>query len=274
MIDKTRDRGYRSKLAPVFQDHRIACSPDGAVIFAADGPQLTVYALETDGERPALRKKACIKAPGRITHVVGGRSSEPILAVEREEGAALMRLIGGTFRTFTELGGAPRDVLEGENGVFVLTAPRAGRPAEVVRLDSRTGIAEMSAPVSAGVARLRRARGTAVLAVDPRGRSVRRIDLDAHCRNDVPPRDHCEDGDDGLDDGCIIYVATGAGIVRRNICDPGRNSCHRTLHSRIERMELVGSTLFAVTRRGRTVEALDEARFPSARSMPCLAPVA
>ncbi|MEE4189764.1 MAG: hypothetical protein V2I76_15145, partial [Roseobacter sp.] len=73
----------------------------------------------------------------------------------------------------------------------------------------------------------------------------------------VPPRDHCDRGDDGVDDGCRFYTAFGAIIICVDRCRPDRDPCRRTLHAPVEHLFLVGGSLAAVTRNGRNLTLLD-----------------
>ena len=72
-----------------------------------------------------------------------------------------------------------------------------------------------------------------------------------------PPPEYCEDGSDGTQDDCFVYVVTGHSITCRNICRPGSTPCRRHVHRRIERLELVGHSLFALSKDGRALTRMD-----------------
>lgn len=88
----------------------------------------------------------------------------------------------------------------------------------------------------------------------------------------VPPRDHCDDGDDGVEDGCRFYTAFGAIVVCIDRCRPERDPCRRTMHARIEGLSLVGGSLAVTTRNGRSLTLLNPATLATQEERATLGP--
>ncbi len=298
MIDCRRYTGHESEIIEPLSAALVACSSDGRYVFAAQGAELLTFVLERGQEELQLRQADSARAPGEIQQVTC-HSTEPLVTLATRDAAAIYRLRAGRFYAFATLPVTPRQVLETQGGVFALMPPSPGRGPEILHLNGRNGEVEAVSAVSAAVATLRPAQGAAVIVVDPKGRTVRRVDLGDRCdppnrrpggssrppepeepsckpvccSGDLdhgspsggqrpepprrPPPDYCEEGSDGVENDCFVYIAAGFSIVCRNVCRPDREPCRRALHARVDRIELLDRTLFAVTRGGRTLEVLD-----------------
>lgn len=275
------------------QPRQVSCSADGSLIYATSGNTLEVYDLRGLCGTPKFRRK--LKAPGEIVGICCGVAAGPVLTVRRRGDTILMRLLRDDLTVFAELPETLVDVVETSGGLFALVGAGRAEPPRIMRLDARSGAVLDARPAPQGSTRLEAASGIAVLATAARRRRIHRVSFDDSCPPPIPepdpglpdrdapdshggcccspsgpgkngsgsrvpprtpPADHCDDGDDGVDDGCRFYTAAGWSITCVDRCRPDRKPCQRALHARVEQLQLVGGTLFATTRQGRSIVAL------------------
>lgn len=276
------------------QIRQVACSLDGKLLYTAKGKTLELYDLRAPSGDPKIRRK--LKAPGEITGIVCGVSAGPVLTVRGRGCMTIMRFQRDCLKAVAELPEGLVDILENAEGIFALMGPGNVEPPRILQLDPRSGDVLAARPAPKDATRLGAASGAAVLAIASRRRQIHRVSFDDRCPSTMPepdpertnpdkpngrsgcccdprdpgpqgggrrlpprtpPADHCDDGDDGVDDGCRFYTAAGWSIICVDRCRPERKPCQRALHSRVEQLQLVGGTLFATTRQGRSIEALD-----------------
>lgn len=299
---------WKRKMEPsaAYTERRLACDTAGQRLYAANGAELSVFeVLRAADQSPCLTPLKTLRVQGEITDVTC-KGRIVIIAVDGPDRTEICRIRGESIEPLTDLPTNARDVIATDHGVAVLTAPRPGRGSEVLLLDMRSGDLINRVESSAGAQTLRPASGQGVLVVDPRARTVRRVDLDPRCEperprpqrprpedgrnpdpNDPhrpygggcgccgpehpdpsgrdpgrvpprrPPRDFCEDGSDGTQDDCFVYIAAGFSIICRNICLPERPPCRRHLHRPVERIEHLGQAVYAVTRDGSAATVMD-----------------
>lgn len=174
---------YRAVSAPQSErssERLIACTSRGDRLLVARESSVKTYAIEPEADGAALRRVSSATAPGPVTEVLC-HGEAVFVSIGHGDDATLLRKRGEAFEEIARLPAVPRQMLGADSGIAILLPPATGRVAEILLLDARSGEALARRDATAGTTALRPASGQAVLAVDRRLNTVRRIDFDPRC---------------------------------------------------------------------------------------------